>query len=261
MEFLRFGSSIPGTYWGCCACDIIQNFSVDPDAKASIQIVEGDGGTPYSPNKFAGTTYHEIFLQRLRYGTFSASQERATNHAFIAILSKTQTDSEMGQKWLKILKEQGFEFVRTVNNSVWNKDNYIFMMVRNVGPNAVKDQFKPPKAWSDLDPVVPEVWQQEFATLSGVELTAAIKEEQKVLYNALPPVKFYTEKELDDLKVPVSLAGKRSHQWDAFAVGYPQQLREVRVKFEAAFEALSGKEKKETPSLRGAVAAMPSVAG
>ena len=45
MEFLRFGSSIPGGYWGCCACCIIQNFKFDPKAKASIQLVSGDSGT------------------------------------------------------------------------------------------------------------------------------------------------------------------------------------------------------------------------
>lgn len=239
MEFLRFGSSIPGTYWGCCACDIIQNFTVDPDAKASIQIVEGDGGTPYTPNKFAGTTYREIFEQRLRYGTFSASPARATNHAFIAILAKSQTESGIGKKWLKILKQHGFEFVRTVNNSVWNKDNYIFMMVRNVGPNAVKDQFKPPKEWTDLEDVVLEPFR--CMNIAGDALTTQIKAKQKELYDALPPLKFYSEKELDELKVPVTLAGKRSHQWGAFAVGFPQQLREARQKFQAAFDAMIGK--------------------
>jgi hypothetical protein len=134
VEFLRFGSSIPGSYWGCCACCIIQNFTVEPDGPASIELVEGDGGTPLG--RFAGKTYHEVFRQRLRYGTFSAKD--MPNHAFIAILSKTQLGSAIGKKWLAILKAEGFEFLRTVNNSVWNVENYIFILVRNVGPNAVK---------------------------------------------------------------------------------------------------------------------------
>jgi hypothetical protein len=257
MEFLRFGSSIPGTYWGCCACCIIQNLNYDPDTKASIQIVEGDGGTPYNPNKFAGMTYREIFEQRLRYGTFSSDPASATNHAFIVILSRSQTDSTIGKAWLAILKQHGFEFVRTVNNSVWNKDNYIFMLVRNVGSNAVKDQFKPPKAWTDLEGVVVEPYQLLGDT---VELTATIKAKQKELYDALPPLKFYTEKELDDFMVPVSYAGKRSHQHGAFAVGFPQQTREQRQKFQAAYDALV-KPAEPKPSAFPAKAAPPPVAG
>ena len=43
MEFLRFGSSIPGSYWGCCAFDIIQNFGAyDPDDPLSIEMVDGE---------------------------------------------------------------------------------------------------------------------------------------------------------------------------------------------------------------------------
>src|SRR5206468_974830 len=80
---------------------------------------------------------------------------------------------------------------------------------------------------------------------TGEELTRLIKDKQSELYHALPPVKFYTEEELDAEGVPVTLAGKRSHQWNAFAVGFPQQLREVRQKFQAAFDALIGKKPEE----------------
>ena len=141
MECLRFGSTIPGGYWGCCAADILQNFKVDPDAKASIELVNGDGGE--SMQKFLGMTYKEIFLSRLRIGTFSTRD--MPNHAFFVMLSATQLQpGSYGHKWLAILKENGFEFVRTVNNSVWNIDNYVFALFRNTGPNAVKDQFTPP---------------------------------------------------------------------------------------------------------------------
>jgi hypothetical protein len=265
VEFLRFGSSIPGSYWGCCACCIIQNFTVEPDGPASIELVEGDGGTPLG--RFAGKTYHEVFRQRLRYGTFSAKD--MPNHAFIAILSQTQLGSAIGKKWLAILKAEGFEFLRTVNNSVWNVKNYIFILVRNVGPNAVKDQFLPPKEWTDLPSVVPEPWNDyghvEFASADYVEgtvfdskeYTARIKAAQTPLYDALPKGVFYTEAELVAAGVPVTYAGKRSHQWGAFAVGYPQQTANQRKQFEAAFEALTGKEKKKTPSLRAQPIGVP----
>jgi hypothetical protein len=249
MEFLRFGSSIPGSYWGCCACCVIQNFTVEPDYPASIELVEGDGGTPLG--KFAGKTYHEVFRQRLRYGTFSTKD--MPNHAFIAILSKTQLNSAIGKKWLAILKAEGFEFLRTVNNSVWNVQNYIFILVRNVGPNAVKDQFKPPQEWQDLPSVVPEpsiILCDNLAEVYGAHITAEIAAAQRLLYAALPKGVFYTEAELVAAGVPVTYAGKRSHQWGQFAVGYPQQTADQRKKFEAAFAALTGKEKKETTSLR-----------
>jgi hypothetical protein len=258
MEFLRFGSSIPGSYWGCCACCIIQNFTVEPDAPASIELVEGDGGTPLG--RFAGKTYHEVFRQRLRYGTFSAKD--MPNHAFIAILSQTQLGSAIGKKWLAILKAEGFEFLRTVNNSVWNVKNYIFILVRNVGPNAVADQFTPPKEWRDLPQTVGEPWQvMEEGSVNLAEFTADIKAAQKPLYDALPKGIFYTEAELVAAGVPVTYAGKRSHQWGSFAVGYPQQTADQRKQFEAAFEALTGKEKKETPSLRASTPPAVGVAG
>lgn len=236
MEFLRFGSSIPGSYWGCCACDIIQNFNEDPDTPASIQLVEGDGGSTLG--KFAGKTYRDIFLQRLVYGTFSVDPARAKNHAFIAILSAKQCNTAIGKKWLTLLKAQGFEFVRSVNNSVWNAKNYIFMMVRNVGPNAIDDQFKPPAFWQDLPSVVPE---PSIEPLVGAELTAAIKEKQKPLYDALPQGVFYTEADLKKEGIPITYAGIRSttsHYHGNFQIGYPQQSAAERERYQAAAKAL-----------------------
>lgn len=125
MHFLRFGSSIPGSYWGCCAVCILQEFKYDPSAKASIQIVSGDSGTAimnYNGGKcedlFAGPTYEDIFWQRLRIGTFSETP--MPNHAFFAILTDNQLRTTVGKKWLKLLKQAGFEFIRTTDNSVYS---------------------------------------------------------------------------------------------------------------------------------------------
>jgi hypothetical protein len=273
MEFLRFGSSIPGAYWGCCACDIIQNFKVDPDAKSSIEIVSGDGGG--TTGKFAGMTWKEIFLQRIRYGTFGTND--MPNHAFIAILTEWQINSDLGKKWLKILKENGFEFVRTVNNSVYsgpslgsptakanNNDNHIFMLVRNIGSNALKDQFTPPKAWTDLPLVKPEVWQ--YYTIPGDELTKAQHEADKVCFGKLPAKVFYTAEQLEKVGVPVYMSGIRPGSGGAYGEGTPtggfvgakpelKANRELRIKQNAAMtkawtdagKPLSG----ETASLRG----------
>lgn len=236
MHFLRFGSSIPGDYWGCCAADIIQNFNYDPDAKASIQLVSGDGGTPLSHPKggfkYAGPTYRDIFVQRLRYGTFS--DREMPNHVFFAMLSQTQVDGATGKKWLAILKEQGFEFYRRVNNSVWNKVNYIFILNRNVGPNAVADMYAPPAGWDKLPSVVPE----DYTTFDGQARTKEISAAQKPLYDALPKNVFLTEDEVRKAGAPVILAGLRSTN--------PQETKEAR-------EARNPKPKteslKETPAM------------
>ena len=209
MEFLRFGSSIPGGYWGCCAVDIIQNFKFDPDAAASIQIVSGDAGTPMMKNGelvFAGKTYREIFETRLRITTFNTSD--MPNHAFFAVLTQEQIDGNFGKKWLAILREHGFEFVRTVSNSVYTgptvgsggtpHPNHIFGLFRNIGKGAIADPFTPPAAWTAL----PE-------PKSDLEI-----------WEASSPTKTYTEAELEVAGVPITYAGLRSK--------FPPQLKAKR---------------------------------
>lgn len=224
MEFLRLGSSIPGSYWGCCAVCLIQDFNQDPDAKSSIQIVDGDGGSPLTNSKgfmFAGPTYKDIFLQRLRYGTFGSGD--MPNHAFLAVLTGNQIRGSVGKKWLSLLKENGFEFLRTIDNSVYSgprviakagqsttssHPNYLFGLFRNIGTGAVADPYTPPKEWTDLPSVAPETW--EALGLDSVGLTARVQEAQLPLYNALPKGQFMSEKELEEAGVPVIYAGVRS---------------------------------------------------
>jgi hypothetical protein len=177
------------------------------------------------------------------------------NHAFIAILAKSQIASGVGKKWLAILKAEGFEFVRTVNNSVWNADNYIFMLVRNVGPNAVADQFTPPKEWTDLPNVVPETWERLGLNVEPTDRAAFTKEiaaAQKPLYAALPSHVFYTEAQLEAEGIPITYAGKRTLQG---RIGYPQQSKTERQRFTESLEG--AKEKTPTVSLRGAMAVPP----
>jgi hypothetical protein len=205
MECLRFGSTIPGGYWGCCAADIIQNCKVDPDALASISLVDGDGGV--FMQKFLGKTYREIFESRLRIGTFSTRD--MPNHAFFVILEKAQISSGYGQKWLAILKEHGFEFIRTVNNSVWNKDNYVFALFRNNGPNAKDDQFTPPPGWTDLPNVKKEAW--EFIPKDErKQLTKDQAAVDQKIWDKIGPAKLYTQQELEEAGVPITLAAIRT---------------------------------------------------
>lgn len=233
MEFLRFGSSIPGGYWGCCAVDIIQNFKVDPEAKASIEMVTGDGSGPCMNNKgevlFAGPTYKDIFEQRLRVGTFGTGE--MPNHAFIAVLTDWQVSSVIGKAWLKILHANGFEFIRSVSNSVYtganlaayseggSKKNYIFALIRNIGANGDGNSLTPPKEWTKLGKVVPQLWElvteeqrKEFAK----EQHAA----QTELWNAGSKPTFMTEAQLREAGAPVTMAGRRSQ--------FPPQSKETR---------------------------------
>lgn len=241
MEFLRFGSSIPGSYWGCCACDIIQNFKVSPDAPYAINLVTGDGGTPITDKeglRYVGKTYREVFESRLRFGTFDSRD--MPNHAFIAILTEEQTKYSPGKDWLAILKEHGFEFIRSVSNSVYtgaglqsytesrgSRRNYIFMKVRNIGASGDGDSLTPPKEWIDLPKVMEEAWEN-----IPVDVRKSIcKDQHKAhtsIWNKIGKPKFYTEKSLiDSIGIgAIWRAGKRSL--------FPQETLQNRRKKEEA---------------------------
>ena len=261
MEFLRFGSSIPGSYWGCCAMCIIQDFKQDPDDKASIEIVDGDGGHPIG-DSFAGLTYREIFETRLRIGTFSTND--MPNHGFLAILTDWQVNSGYGAKWLKILHENGFEFIRTVDNSVYsgpslkgqpipfgwqfydeyedeyeepyeedsNNKNYLFGLFRNIGNGAVYNPLTPPKAWSDLKGGI----TQAVDYITPIQRNKIAKKQSAFhlkAWNKLGPPKFYKKSEVKAAGVPVTYAGQRSK--------FPQQS-------EAERDAALASQNKATPA-------------
>lgn len=206
MECLRFGSTIPGGYWGCCAGDIIQNCKVDPDAKASISLVDGDGGV--FMQKFLGKTYREIFLSRLRIGTFSTRD--MPNHFFLVVLENYQINNGFGAKWLAILKEHGFEFIRSVNNSVWNKNNYMFGLFRNTGPNAMADQFTPPQAWLDLPSNGKKELWEFLSPTERKQLTKDYAAVDQKIWDKVGPAKLYTQDELTEAGVPITLAAIRT---------------------------------------------------
>jgi hypothetical protein len=234
MEFLRFGSSIPGSYWGCCAVDIIQNFAQDPDQQASIQLVNGDGGTPITKDGeslFAGKTWREIFWQRLRVGTFD--RRDLPNHGFLAIMTEGQIRQGNGLKWLAILKEAGFEFIRTVSNSVYagsgvgdrnptesNNANYIFGLFRNIGNGYIIDQFRPPQEWLDMGAVCPEPGSIISANIDTRQLTNEVRAAQRAVWDTHPVGPFLKESELEAEKIPVIYAGVRSD--------FPQQSKMER---------------------------------
>ena len=237
MEFLRFGSSIPGSYWGCCAVDIIQNFSAGhPDDKASIEVVCGDGGQPIG-NYFLGKTNREIFEARLRIGTFSDTD--LPNHAFLCVLTESQIGYGNGLAWLKVLKENGFEFIRAVDNSVYSGEglagtesyeeddcydyspNYLFGLFRNIGVGKIANPYQPPQVWMDLADenggfeVSCYLGNPDYEEMNKIRDAAHLKR-----WNEIGPVKFYNKEELKAEGVPITLAGRRSE--------FPQEPEAIR---------------------------------
>lgn len=234
MEFLRFGSSIPGSSWGCCACSIIQNFKYDPDDLGSIQLVSGDGWGPITRDNemvFAGPTYRDIFWQRLRIGTFD--QRPLPNHAFFAILTANQIKTYIGSKWLALLKEAGFEFLRSVSNSVYTNPelsrpegagsnlNHIFALFRNIGTGAPENPFRPPAQWEELTTVVPETWEKFDSTDEMLAVAQTQYRAQRKAWESHVPRPFLLESEIEAANVPVTLAGLRSQ--------YPQESKVRRL--------------------------------
>lgn len=253
MEFLRFGSRIPGAYqWGCCAVCIIQDFKQDPDDKASIELVSGDSGSPIrisGESAFIGTTNKEIFDQRLRIGTFNSND--MPNHVFLAVLTADQLVTTVGLKWLKILKESGFEFIRATDNSVytgatlhrdanssqcddpdlcdecdcgyWGDEgshiNYIFGLFRNIGSGRVENPFEPPAEWASLDPTFAEV-NQKVSTVDQAALEKERYDYHLSQWDKIGPIKKLTRQQVIDAGAPVILAGMFSDN--------PQEEESVR---------------------------------
>lgn len=222
MEFLRFGSKIPGIYWGCCAVCIIQNFKFDPDEKYSMQLVSGDSGHALTfphghknagKQQYVGPTYRDIFKARIRIGTHT--NRDMPNHTFLAVLTESQVSGGVGAKWLQILKEEGFEFLRCTDNSVYTgadidggktpHRNYIFGLFRNISGARVPDPFTPPKAWTDLEGGMPGV----LDVASARKLASLAKEQtefQRERWKAGETV-FMTEEELLEAGAPIMKAG------------------------------------------------------
>lgn len=121
IECLRFAGRKGGEGIGCCAIDMFQGFSNDPDAKRAVQLFHGDSQTPLNKDgktAWLGTTNREIFEQYLRIGTFDLQE--MPNRMFLAAMTDEQLETTYGAKWLAILKENGFKFIMSTDNSVYS---------------------------------------------------------------------------------------------------------------------------------------------
>lgn len=160
IECLRFGARRGGTGIGCCAVDIFQGFSRDPsDTRPDIILRQGDTWN-YLNNygedgvKAVSGTNEEVFLSYLYHGTMDYS--KASDHAFLAILTDEQINSSTGRRWLEILKREGFVWVGATSNSVYCEyhPNHIFMMIRStreyMDDGEIMALKEPPEYWKGL---------------------------------------------------------------------------------------------------------------
>jgi len=208
IEFLRFGSQHGGEGIGCCAVDVIQGFVNDPDAPASVKLYHGDRDSPTGSaltvtvndkTEFAylGKTNREVFHNFIRIGTFGTRD--MPDHTFFAVFSDSQMSDRNGKAWLEILKAEGFEFIRTVGNSVYTGSevplepaakghphkNHIFGLFRNISSDAVDNPFAPPRAWIDIpEPTMTphELWHSRKTKIYG-ESEIKGPQESKVVEN------------------------------------------------------------------------------
>lgn len=183
IECLRFAAERGGEGIGCCAIDLFQGFVNNPDGKAAVRLNHGDTGSPLTVYKdgkaveaWLGPTNREIFLQYLRIGTFDTRE--MPNRMFLAAMTDEQLESDYGREWMRILKDNGFQFIAKVDNSVYSGQDvgepfdgeptycdcgcgmrmggeeahpvYLFGLFRDIGTTRVGDPFKAPQFWEDL---------------------------------------------------------------------------------------------------------------
>lgn len=164
IECVRFAGRHQPEGIGCCAIDEFQGFINDPDQAAHVPLRHGDTLTSLLSGNgkkvYLGPTNRDIFEAYLRIGTFSL--EETPNRMFLASLTQEQCGTEIGKKWLTILKENGFEFIRAVDNSVYSGEEvsreqedegtpvYLFGLFRNIGTTRLSDPFAPPEYWKEL---------------------------------------------------------------------------------------------------------------
>lgn len=175
LEVVRFGARRAANNIGCCAIDLVQGFNCDPASPAKVKLLHGDSGTVLMKDRkvaHAGPTNLDVLDTYLRIGTFGLQD--SPDRVFLCALSVNQVNGAQGKKWLAILKERGFEFIRTTNNTVYNGGTgtphpvYLFGLFRNISGAKVADPFAPPKSWTELpEPTMTakEWWDSTKTTL------------------------------------------------------------------------------------------------
>ena len=160
MEFIRYGARTGGRRIGCCAIDLLQGFDVDPDSEMLCPAKYGDTGDPILENgmqAYFGPTALDIFKQRLKVGTFDRSP--MPSRMFIAAIAGKQLHATNTRKWLRILKEHGFRWMTSADNSVYGEGSivHVFVLIRDISNRTTPFA---PDAWTEID-AEPIEWNEE----------------------------------------------------------------------------------------------------
>lgn len=151
------------------------------------------------------------------------------------MLTESQIGYGNGLAWLKVLKENGFEFIRAVDNSVYSGEslsgedyydedcgssiNYLFGLFRNIGTGKIANPFQPPHAWTELEGGVQELGRT-LSSGQATDLQESRDELHLKRWNEIGPVKFYRKEQLKEDGVPITMAGRRSE--------FPQEPEAIR---------------------------------
>jgi hypothetical protein len=149
----------------CCGASIITDFSIDPGDAQEYEMEQQD--TQWGPvmkpkldangDRIPKATYGDQFVASLNGAMGRTLSNRGLyanyykDHGVFAILSGKQIASKHGKNWLKILKQAGFEHVRSWNNTVHGESpNHLFMLCKHTSSVDVPEPTTPPKEWVAL---------------------------------------------------------------------------------------------------------------
>lgn len=168
-------------YTGCCGSDIVYWFSSNPDTPAGgsasyVQDTFADGrpktdryGYPVwkiDPKtgqyvmKENPSTHAELFEEKLQ----KQIKQYKNDRLFTCILNQTQYD-DFNNGWAKVLKRNGFQFVRRFRNGNHGGTYYLYLfaLVVNNDEKHKTDITAPPKGWEEfegpphVDPIVAKI--------------------------------------------------------------------------------------------------------
>jgi hypothetical protein len=135
-------------FTGCCGADIFYGFSYDPQADVSPRRNIDPFTKKYTVTP-SGKTWEQRFLEVLET---QKNTYRKGGRMFCLILNETQYNS-YDQGWPKILKREGFEFVRRWCNANHNDEQflYLFVLCTDFKGSCKGDHTTPPKGWDSIE--------------------------------------------------------------------------------------------------------------
>jgi hypothetical protein len=136
-------------FTACCGADVLYGFGVGPGVKDpnGISGYKSDGMNYLRDAE--GKQIPITFADKFR-ADFEKQQRAYPSRAYVAIVNTQQYEAH-NQAWPKLMKEMGFEFVRSWYNSVHAGNGPLYMFVLCTDGKGRSEVFtQPPKGWEDL---------------------------------------------------------------------------------------------------------------